>query len=297
MVFACGGKAERPESPEPEAPSCEFLNNTYADGSEFLASDGCNICSCTAGVVTCAQTECIAHCIEGTRVLEVGQRFPADAGCNECTCVAAGELSCTHRACLRCEEYEAKYDALVEGAKRCDPTQPNQCTKRVRDHSEPCRCDMFVNPERWDESVREIPPDTVVTGCFGGQHICLERERNECLAAVTGSCSLEGRCVTDRGPTVGVGCKVGGVTYPSGAKHIEDPFSCNQCECRDGVLECVDLANCPKPCPAGTARGTSCVQCGPVDDCPVVETACLPACETDCDEGVCIQGVCKNVCG
>jgi hypothetical protein len=84
--------------------------------------------------------------------------------------------------------------------------------------------------------------------------------------------------------------------YPSGATGLPDPVSCNTCSCVDGQLACTKIA-CPTACPTGTAFSTQCAQCGPTDACEVVEHACLPTCVDTCTSGVCLDGVCKTVCG
>lgn len=102
----------------------------------------------------------------------------------------------------------------------------------------------------------------------------------------------------------GIACRVDGTTYPSGSTGVPDPTSCNTCACEQGVLAaCTELA-CPEPCPAGFARGTACVSCGPVDECLEVETGCFRTCSgpNDCPEpaapfcasnaGVCIPFPC-----
>jgi len=97
-------------------------------------------------------------------------------------------------------------------------------------------------------------------------------------------------------------CEVDGQVYASGATGIGDPQSCNTCTCEDGTLACTEIG-CPEPCPAGTAYGTSCSQCGPTDACEVVRHACLPTCNlsSDCADlaelWFCSAGTCRNVCG
>lgn len=101
----------------------------------------------------------------------------------------------------------------------------------------------------------------------------------------------------------GASCEVDGVVYDDGSTDIDDPFSCNTCQCDDGSLVCTEIA-CPEPCPEDTAPGTSCSQCGPADACEVVRTDCHPTCETeaDCtdpDLPFCFpdEGVCTMACG
>ncbi len=121
---------------------------------------------------------------------------------------------------------------------------------------------------------------------------------------VTVSCAEAGYCETHDTRLPGGGgslaaCEVDGVVYPSGTGGIGDPRSCNTCSCIDGdVNGCTD-AECPEPCPEGTAFGVDCVRCGPADDCEIVRTGCLPACEgdADCERGSCSSGVCLERCG
>lgn len=80
-------------------------------------------------------------------------------------------------------------------------------------------------------------------------------------------------------------CRVADVIYPHGARGVPDPFSCNSCQCDNGLLtRCTELG-CPTTCDEGTYAAWRCVQCGPVDECVLMETGCLsgPRCET----GVC----------
>jgi hypothetical protein len=96
----------------------------------------------------------------------------------------------------------------------------------------------------------------------------------------------------------GTACKIGGVVYPNGTDGIQDPFSCNKCSCASGQLACTRIG-CPIPCPVGTQASQQCAECGPVDNCNVVEHGCLPTCEAgNCSgAGSCIGGVCRMVCG
>jgi hypothetical protein len=96
------------------------------------------------------------------------------------------------------------------------------------------------------------------------------------------------------------GCEVEGVLYPSGSSDIGDPVSCNTCSCDDGMLTLCTEIGCPEECPAGTSYGVDCARCGPVDNCEIVRTDCLQACETpeDCAEGGdCVDDVCLSRCG
>lgn len=102
------------------------------------------------------------------------------------------------------------------------------------------------------------------------------------------------------GAFTGVACKVGDEVYPSGTGAVPDPFSCNTCTCEDGQLVgCTEL-DCPSSCPRDFVPATQCAQCGPVDECEVVEHGCFTECdrESDCrDGGFCVEGVCRRLCG
>jgi hypothetical protein len=52
------------------------------------------------------------------------------------------------------------------------------------------------------------------------------------------------------------------------------------------------------PCEEGSELGAACAECGPADQCLAVEHACYPTCVDTCDEGACIDGLCRPVpCG
>ena len=222
-----------------------------------------------------------------------GATFEASDGCNSCHC-EAGAVACTEIGCgpgLTCASASTSYAALMDQAKACDPTQPNPCTKRVSEGLG-CVCDTFVNPAGYDEAATR---ETVAR--FDAASCNQNANCGPCSPAVTARCSAAGVCVSDSDPTDGTACRVGGLTYQNGSVGVPDPYSCNQCECRDGSLICTEI-NCATPCPEGTSPGTSCAECGADDDCLVVETGCLPACESDCAAAdVCSGGVCKKVCG
>jgi len=82
------------------------------------------------------------------------------------------------------------------------------------------------------------------------------------------------------GPCGGGGaaaCRINGVDYANGQLHVPDPYSCNECECHDGKLSNCTQRPCkaPEPCPEGTTASTRCLDCGPIDNCTLVETGCL----------------------
>lgn len=192
-----------------------------------------------------------------------------------------------------CVAILSAYGASLENAQRCDPSlSVEQCTQEMG-VGLACGCTAFVNPANVDALV-EL---NETAAAFSENGCTLNVSCLPCLQPRGGHCSPEGRCenvyVTERG------CEVGGVRYASGANGIPDPVSCNTCGCRDGDLVCTEIG-CARPCPAGTAFGTSCAQCGPTDACQVLAYACYETCVDRCDDigTVCIGGLCKpGFCG
>ena len=96
-------------------------------------------------------------------------------------------------------------------------------------------------------------------------------------------------------------CVGDGRRYADGAT-IPDPQSCTTCPGDDGQgTACPEIGGAD-PCPSGTGAGTSCAACGPTDACEAIETACLVSCGgdaacTDPSHSLCIDGLCRNLCG
>lgn len=222
-----------------------------------------------------------------------GTSFQAPDGCNTCSC-DDGEIGCTEIGCNpvdQCSSISESYQALLERAKTCDVHGENECTLLVPSGLA-CGCETFVNPRLFSKgAVAAVTDDFAANGC--GQVVC-----GPCPPPpLRGACGADGQCKDEQDLRGERACKVGGTIYPSGsAVPIQDPFSCNQCSCQDGELVCDD-AICPKPCPDDTKPGKGCAQCGPTDDCEVVEIDCMPACVDTCAQGTCVDGACVNYCG
>jgi len=229
-------------------------------------------------------------CRYGGRTYDRGERFEAADGCNTCVCEADGRTSCTLLACETCDDAQARYSAAIDDAKACDPKQPGQCSERITEGLA-CGCQTYVNADEPEALAAAQAAQQAYTAMSCGDGIVC----GPCQAPASAYCSTEGRCepLFEDGEAA---CQVNGVIYESGASGIQDPVSCNSCECRDGDLLCTEIG-CAVPCPPGTTYGTQCAHCGPSDDCVVVEHGCLPACSDSCEQGACIEGVCRRICG
>jgi hypothetical protein len=272
--------------------SCVVGAAIYPDGAAVPSSDGCNTCSCQRGDVACTQRAC-GFCRQGDQIYQPGDTFPADDGCNTCTCQTNGLVACTELGCVdSCMSLEAQYSAAMDLAKSCKPGLPNQCTKSIFEGLT-CGCDTFVNPNQASAvaAVSAIQKKYQTLAC-GVQVTC-----GACGSPTTAYCSAAGRCESVTVDEGAAACLVGGVIYASGSSGISDPTSCNQCSCDNGQLSCTEIY-CPIECPAGTAPGNQCAQCGPTDACLVTEFGCLPSCSQDCPGGgLCFAGTCRTVCG
>lgn len=229
------------------------------------------------------------NCDYGGAMHPHGSSFPSGDGCNSCSC-QDGQVACTNKACSpSCSDLITQYGAAADATKACDPQAVNPCTKRIV-LGLACGCGTFANPANGDaiSNADALQAQYTAQNCQQGI-VC-----GPCREPLSAHCSSVGRCEDDYDEP---SCKVGGTVYPSGASDIQDPFSCNKCSCGAGQLGCTNIG-CATPCPDGTAPGTSCAECGPTDACTVVEHACLPVCADACDDGkLCVDGLCRNVCG
>ncbi|HEV8246558.1 MAG TPA: hypothetical protein VGP93_12355 [Polyangiaceae bacterium] len=231
---------------------------------------------------------------EGT-VHASGSSFPAGDGCNTCSCGPGGSVSCTEIGCTSCQMLEGAFAAALDDAKRCDPTLSIEQCSETAPSPLVCSCDTFVNPAHADAITQLDDARTEYTelACFG-EVFC-----EQCDPPTSAYCSAQGRCEDLWGSGSGAACKVGDTVYPSGSRGITAPAAtCNTCTCNDGALICT-LFYCPTPCPEFSDHGSQCAQCGPVDNCEVMEYGCFPICVDSCSDpgAVCIDGLCRSVCG
>jgi len=131
--------------------------------------------------------------------------------------------------------------------------------------------------------------------CAGEPGECVEVSDNGRPHDLAFEC-MDGRWQSVEDGACGLGssarCRVDGVTYPHGARHVPNPGdTCNTCVCNDGTLEQCTTAEClDTPCPEGAFYARRCVECGPADGCATFEIGCLsgPGCAT----GICQTSMC-----
>lgn len=124
-IAACGGRQE-----SPGASSCTYGDKSYPDGASFPSSDGCNSCSCMAGLVACTTRACEPSC---------------------------GEII-------------SQYGAAVEAAKACDPhAASNPCTKAFVEGLA-CACGTFANPAHAQEleQAQSLQDEYTAKSCHQG---------------------------------------------------------------------------------------------------------------------------------
>lgn len=94
--------------------TCTYNGKVYPDRTSWLATDGCNECSCLGGHAGCSATSCDASAQAGTwcsydgKSYVFGDTFSSTDGCNICECawrwyhdVTPGpwEVACTMIGC------------------------------------------------------------------------------------------------------------------------------------------------------------------------------------------------------
>jgi len=272
---------------------CEYDGESYEAGDRFPSTDGCNTCACDSdGSVSCTLIGCgvPGQCQYGGVTYDAGDSFPSADGCNTCACDGDGSVSCTLIGCGvpgQCQYDGVTYDA---GDSFADGDGCNTCE---------CESDGRVSCTRRDcmgsggggggDPTCELPFD--VGPCDAAFPVWwFNAASGQCEQRIYGGCDGNGNnfalfedCVLACGhDSEGTACRVGGQTYPHGAG-VPDPYSCNGCSCDQGQITGCTEADCPEPCADGTKPGTSCAACGPADGCEILETDCLPACDSDDD--------------
>lgn len=310
LTSACGGTAE--DAADTSAGSegdggCELDGVTYEPGQSVPSQD-CNSCSCGEdGTIGCTTAACDdggisaggGGCVVDRERYSVGDVI-SDDGCNTCRCENNLQVVCTDNDCgfepCVVDDVIYEHDQAVPGGEceacTCDdgsvsclmtPCLPPPDTCSLPFESGDCDADF---PVFWHNPDTGQCEEQTYGGCGGNDN------RFETLSECLQFCDAQ---------PAGTACEVNGVVYPSGSTNVPDPASCNTCSCQDGMVGGCTEIFCPVECEEGTAQGTECAECGPGDGCLTVRSACLPTCEEqrDCEEsgGLCLDGLCKNVCG
>lgn len=121
-----------------------------------------------------------------------GDSFPSDDGCNTCSCMSDGNVGCTAKACLSCDDISAMYGSLMEQATRCDPNAPDPCSEKVVGGLR-CGCETYVNPNEYDARAASSLQQLYMAASCGEGIVC-----GPCLEPPSAHCSDDGACVDDQ---------------------------------------------------------------------------------------------------
>jgi hypothetical protein len=133
-----------------------------------------------------------------------------------------------------------------------------------------CACDD--DPPECVRTMYDGRPHDVALQCIDGRWVSVQ----------------DGAC----GESSTTDCKVGGVSYPSGARRIRSPFdACNTCDCNEGELDNCTLGRCASTtCGEGSSPARRCLGCGPGGKCTEYEIGCLSG--EGCETGLCSSPSC-----
>jgi len=190
-----------------------------------------------------------------------------------------------------CQEVRQEYARALHGARRCDPFFDGlQCQETLS--SLPCDCPTPIE----GTNTAALEQLNTIRARYERLECTALSDCSLCLQPLAVFCNADGLCEGRYTGADVLSCKVGGKVYSSGTDGIPDPGSCNTCGCVNGELRCTEIG-CSGKCPAGTVISRQCAECGPTDRCVLPEYDCLPVCTTTCDDGACVDGICRKICG
>jgi hypothetical protein len=188
----------------------------------------------------------------------------------------------------------------------CDQ-EPEECV-RVQYDGRPWDVSLHCIGGKWesvDDGVCSIAPQE----CFAPQHrpelavqpnavgCPCDQEPEECVRVqyngrhsdVSLYC-MDGKweSVDDGVCSAGAACLIEGITYPTGARRVPNPYSrCNVCRCMNGELvDCTGAFCADTSCPEDTFAARSCVDCGTgPGGCGTYEIGCFAG--PECEDGMC----------
>ncbi|XP_041132272.1 von Willebrand factor C and EGF domain-containing protein-like isoform X2 [Polyodon spathula] len=242
---SCSHPTSSPEQCCPSCTSCLYKGLVLDDEQTFSPEeDGCTLCLCLAGNVTCltpdcppvtceqpVQSECCplcpAECVYQGNVFLEGAEFsrPGD-DCTTCVC-KNGEVECSYTPCpvLDCPRGDWRLE-------------PGECCFSCRQATVERGCSVDDNGVEFPVGQIWSPGDPCET-CMcesGGRIVC---RRTECLESCPHPILIPGQCC----PDCSVGCSYSGVLYENSESFPSRSDPCLRCICLSGSVACS-----PAPC-------------------------------------------------
>jgi hypothetical protein len=232
------------------ARSCRDGAKTYASGTTFPSTDGCNTCSCADGSVACTTRGCAldgsvdasadapAICADANgNVIACptdagipctyqgkdhppGSTFPSYDGCNSCSC-AGGQVVCTEKACA---DAGPPIDASTDGPPICNGSISN--------------CPNIPGPVCTPGADQTCNEDPTINSLRGK---CLPD--GTCACGTNAVSPYTGRCLNP-GDKTGDGCEYAGVLQPVGSS-FSCADGCNKCACTSSGQVGMTAIACP----------------------------------------------------
>ncbi|XP_072164791.1 kielin/chordin-like protein [Diadema setosum] len=240
---------------------CLYEGQFQRNNAEFDSTDGCEVCRCHSGTVTCQQRPCpdtgcrevetldgeccpvCRGCIDrgGTRHDHGTHFVPTYDVCSDCTCTE-GRLSCQT---IRCQQ-QCSHPVIDPSA--CCPVCDNGCQDGSTLYNDG---DIVQSPERCQ-----------ICRCSRGSILCdqVPCPQLTCPNPVL----LPGQCCPECRQ-----CVFEGTTFYNGEQFVSQQDPCQSCRCEVGEVQCVDQRtqglvcqrSCTHPVPVPGQCCPDCTQC------------------------------------